>query len=202
MEFKWPLSRKSSQASFWSMPEEHAGVCRQQFLFLWVSVMETTARSLLGWPIGILEPEPSSWTPYQPPSTSTTLGTLSFYPVHRDHYYNPRSSPPPTGSPIKVTFLSSPLPAPLRILFTYFYLSGCTESQVCRGLSLVVAWGSGSLIWDQIQALLTGYQGRPLTTYFRGLATITNLPASLLSESSSTKAMLSTPLTPSHPSTQ
>ena len=49
---------------------------RPQFLFS-VSVMETTARSLLGWPIGILEPEPSSWTPYPTPSTSTSLGTSS-----------------------------------------------------------------------------------------------------------------------------
>ena len=50
--------------------------CHRQLLSL-VSVMETTVSSLLGWPIGILEPEPSSWTPYPTPSTSTTLGTSS-----------------------------------------------------------------------------------------------------------------------------
>ena len=51
--------------------------CQHQLLSL-VSVMETTVSSLLGWPVGILEPEPSSWTPYPTPSISTSPGTSSY----------------------------------------------------------------------------------------------------------------------------
>ena len=69
------------------------GMCRclcQRLLSL-VSVMEMTVSSLLGWPVGILEPEPSSWTPSPTPSTlqhppawGPPHSTIS----HQDHCYN------------------------------------------------------------------------------------------------------------------
>lgn len=95
------------------------GTCRYhlQLLLTLVSVMEMTASSLFDWPVGGLEPEPSSWTPYPTPSTPTNLGASSFL------------SPPTVISatitfitsvnripPVKVTLPSSPVPAPPCIL--------------------------------------------------------------------------------------
>ena len=71
------------------------GTCRcHRQLLSSVSVMEMTVSSLLGWPFGTLEPEPSNWTPYPTPSASTSPGTSSYL-------------PPPTKITATTAFLSS-----------------------------------------------------------------------------------------------